>query len=458
MRRASDCYERSDRLRASDQHIVQPRRMMVTPAKAQPEKYHGVVRELPAVDLDRTSGSSGSSLNATTLLYPEEQVSKITLLEHWIKANLMTVGGCFAFLIIICLAAQLGQYENMAPEEPHFENVVMNSIVPDFSPILKELEDLKLIAAGLNKKQEAFEKHLEKFSEQNELLQRLVDKQEAQMQTTQALPTMDPPQQLTKPCDFSDSEERILNYLRNELDRIGNSYEGLQSDFESKYGMFLVQIGEVSKILRDSSKEAPKESCDRQTASFSDIGQIMDEKLWQFDADRTGMADFALESAGAEIISEHTSQGIKSNSPMLSVWKVPLLYQTMSPRIAITPGASPGTCFAFEGDSGTLGIKLSQPIVVQNVTLQHIPKETSPVGHIESAPRSFELISINGRSEETLGVFEFSDAGKPIQTFQIKQNALVSAAVKFKFNSNWGAPHTCIYRTRVHGSLSHNLV
>ena len=29
----------------------------------------------------------------------------------------------------------------------------------------------------------------------------------------------------------------------------------------------------------------------------------MDEKLWQFDADRTGMADFALESAGAEIIS-----------------------------------------------------------------------------------------------------------------------------------------------------------
>ena len=59
---------------------------------------------------------------------------------------------------------------------------------------------------------------------------------------------------------------------------------------------------------------------------------------------------------------------------MLSIWKVPLLYQKMSPRIAITPGALPGTCFAFEGGSGTLGIKLSQPIVVQNVTLQHIPK------------------------------------------------------------------------------------
>jgi len=157
---------------------------------------------------------------------------------------------------------------------------------------------------------------------------------------------------------------------------------------------------------------------------------------------------------------------------MLSIWKVPLLYQKMSPRIAITPGALPGTCFAFEGGSGTLGIKLSQPIVVQNVTLQHIPKvrysyiafcwqrlqETSPLGHIQSAPRSFELFSISGRSEESLGVFEFSDTGKPIQTFVVKESALVSVAVKFKFNSNWGAAHTCIYRTRVHGSLSHNLV
>lgn len=456
MRRASDFYERGDRRRTTDEHIVQPRRSVVTPAKAQPEKYHGVVRELPAVDLDRTSGSSGSSLNATTLLYHEEKVSKIMLLEHWIKGNLRTVGSLLACLLIICVAAQLGRYDKIAAEEPHFENLATNNIVPDFSPMLKELENLKLMVEGLNKKQAASEKlQVERFA----LLQRVADKQEAQMQTTQVPPTMAPPKQVIEPCDFKDSEERILNSLKDDLDLIGNRYNGLQSDFESKYDLFIDQIGEVSKILRDSSqKESPNESCNQQTAPLPDIGQILEEKLWQFDADRTGMADFALESAGAEIIPEHTSQGIKSNSPMLSIWKVPLLYQKMSPRIAITPGALPGTCFAFEGGSGTLGIKLSQPIVVQNVTLQHIPKETSPLGHIESAPRSFELFSISGRSEESLGVFEFSDTGKPIQTFVVKENALVSVAVKFKFNSNWGAAHTCIYRTRVHGSLSHNLV
>jgi len=65
---------------------------------------------------------------------------------------------------------------------------------------------------------------------------------------------------------------------------------------------------------------------------------------------------------------------MKNYSPMLSIWKFPVFFQKMSPRIAITPGASPGSCFAFEGGSGTLGIKLSQLIVVQNITLQHIPK------------------------------------------------------------------------------------
>lgn len=58
----------------------------------------------------------------------------------------------------------------------------------------------------------------------------------------------------------------------------------------------------MSKILRDGSQVASKDSCDSQQAPSLDIGQIMEEKLWQFDADRTGMADFALESAGAEII------------------------------------------------------------------------------------------------------------------------------------------------------------
>ena len=142
-------------------------------------------------------------------------------------------------MLIICVAAQLGRYDEIAPEEPHFENVAINNIVPDFSPMLKELENLKLMVDGLNKKQEASEKlQVEQF----EFLQRLADKQEAQMQTTQVPPTMTPPKQLIEPCDFKESEERILNSLKDDLDRIGNGYKWLQSDFESKYDLFIDQV------------------------------------------------------------------------------------------------------------------------------------------------------------------------------------------------------------------------
>ena len=151
----------------------------------------------------------------------------------------------------------------------------------------------------------------------------------------------------------------------------------------------------MSKALREIPPAAVTSSSTASTPlsppqeTIPDIAQMLDEKLWKFDADRTGLADFALESAGAEIIPgkyfcfeklikiidlELTTQGLKNNSPILSIWKFPVFYQTMSPRIAITPGAYPGTCFAFAGGSGTLAIKLSQPVVIQNITLQHIPK------------------------------------------------------------------------------------
>lgn len=149
-------------------------------------------------------------------------------------------------MLIICVAAQLGRYDEKAQEEPHFENVAINNIVPDFSPMLKELEYLKLMLEGLNKKQEASEKlQVEQF----EFLQRLADKQEAQVQTTQVPPTMTSPKQLIEPCDFKDSEERILNSLKDDLDRIGNSYKGLQSDFESKYDLFIDQVLFSFKVL-----------------------------------------------------------------------------------------------------------------------------------------------------------------------------------------------------------------
>ena len=59
---------------------------------------------------------------------------------------------------------------------------------------------------------------------------------------------------------------------------------------------------------------------------------------------------------------------------MISIWKWPLFYQTMSPRLAIQPQVHPGNCFAFSGSAGNLAVKLSRPITIQNVTIEHIPQ------------------------------------------------------------------------------------
>ena len=59
---------------------------------------------------------------------------------------------------------------------------------------------------------------------------------------------------------------------------------------------------------------------------------------------------------------------------MIKIWNVPIFYHTVSARTALQPDVNPGNCFAFGGEYGTIGIKLSRQVVVRNVTLEHIPK------------------------------------------------------------------------------------
>ena len=87
--------------------------------------------------------------------------------------------------------------------------------------------------------------------------------------------------------------------------------------------------------------------------------------------------------------------------------------------------------------------------------MEHIPKNLSPSGSIQSAPRQFVVSALSSTHDIVgyeLGSFEFDISRDSIQMFKIKRKMHFPAGLMhFRFDSNWGGAYTCIYRVRVHG-------
>ncbi|NWU65163.1 SUN2 protein, partial [Pterocles burchelli] len=186
---------------------------------------------------------------------------------------------------------------------------------------------------------------------------------------------------------------------------------------------------------------------------------IVGQALKRYSEDRVGMADYALESAGASVINTRCSETYGTRTAVLSLFGIPLWYQSQSPRVILQPDVNPGKCWAFHGSQGFAVIRLSSIIRPTAVTLEHIPKALSPQGTIPSAPKDFAVYGLKEEREEglLLGQFTYNHQGDPIQTFYFKDDAMRTyQLVELRVLSNWGHPeYTCIYRFRVHGEPAH---
>ncbi|XP_054636186.1 SUN domain-containing protein 2 [Dunckerocampus dactyliophorus] len=172
------------------------------------------------------------------------------------------------------------------------------------------------------------------------------------------------------------------------------------------------------------------------------------------------MADFALETQGASVISTRCSDTYRTRSACVTLFGFPLWYPTESPRTVIQgyPVMLPGKCWAFHGVQGTLVIALSHPIRITHVTLDHVPHYNTPNGRIDSAPKDFAVYGMKDEAEEgtLLGTFTYNKEGEPTQTFELTDPSnVVYRAVELRVLSNWGhVEYTCIYRFRVHGVMA----
>ncbi|XP_069023965.1 SUN domain-containing protein 2 isoform X2 [Embiotoca jacksoni] len=172
------------------------------------------------------------------------------------------------------------------------------------------------------------------------------------------------------------------------------------------------------------------------------------------------MADFALETQGASVVSTRCSETYRIRSACVTLFGFPLWYPSESPRTVIQgyPVLLPGKCWAFHGVQGTLVISLSHPVRITHVTLDHLPRYNSPTGRIDSAPKDFEVYGMKNDTEEgtLLGTFTYNENGESTQTFQLPNPSdEVYRFVELRVLTNCGhVEYTCLYRFRVHGKIA----
>ncbi|XP_017106871.2 klaroid protein isoform X1 [Drosophila bipectinata] len=240
--------------------------------------------------------------------------------------------------------------------------------------------------------------------------------------------------------------ERTNNHIRDEIDR---SSILLMSDISErlKREMLLVveaKNNESAGALKGHIRE-------------EEVRQIVKTVLAIYDADKTGLVDFALESAGGQILSTRCTESYQTKSAQISVFGIPLWYPSNTPRVAISPNVQPGECWAFQGFPGFLVLKLNSLVYVTGFTLEHIPKSLSPTGRIDSAPRNFTVWGLEHEKDfepVLFGEYEYQDNGASLQYFAI-QNLDIKRpyeVVELRIETNHGQPtYTCLYRFRVHG-------
>ncbi|XP_050073060.1 klaroid protein [Anopheles maculipalpis] len=208
-------------------------------------------------------------------------------------------------------------------------------------------------------------------------------------------------------------------------------------------------------------KDVPEAAATATSSNLSedDVKRIVRDALIVYDADKTGMVDYALESAGGQVLSTRCTESYQASSAEFRIFGIiPIWYPSNTPRTVISPTMEPGQCWAFQGFPGYLVIQLNTEIIVTGFTLEHISKLLVSNGSISSAPKHFTvwgLVALNDPEPVLLGSYEYLDKmGSSVQYFPVQNKDWQQPLqiVELRIESNHGNIHyTCLYRFRVHG-------
>ncbi|CAG0913302.1 unnamed protein product [Notodromas monacha] len=280
----------------------------------------------------------------------------------------------------------------------------------------------------------------------------------------------------TSQCQYDQEREMELKIVKeklSEIDGIKETVDRLASELASCKQAPVIQPVQKA-IIQPPVQQCPECDCKcdcSQSGAFlalskqvetlrtqscgSGCAKMMDEKILLYDADKTGMTDYALESGGGSIVGTSCTTTYWRGSRTMSFWGFKWRVAT-NPRSTIQDSRMPGECWAFEGQVGYLIIRLSVEIRISGFTMEHIPDRISHAGEVTSAPKNFTVYGLNDEYDterKELGSYMYDISKEPWQYFPAEKELDRSFQyVMLHVKSNWGEPEfTCLYRIRVHG-------
>ncbi|KAH8263456.1 hypothetical protein KR044_009280 [Drosophila immigrans] len=204
----------------------------------------------------------------------------------------------------------------------------------------------------------------------------------------------------------------------------------LDAIFKRKFGTVMDDVYHLKKQVMSFRCDSPSSV---QSSSPSDPLALPSPRI-----------NYAAEDLGARI--NHISAKPLGGSNILKSL-LGLDFKANPPVNLLRSSITPGACFGFLGSNATISIRLAKVIIVEEVTLSHIPKESTPTLTTDNAPKDFEVYGITpDKEKELLGQWVYDNASKKrTQTYKVNNKNSIRSLL-FSFNSNHGADSTCVYR------------
>ena len=145
---------------------------------------------------------------------------------------------------------------------------------------------------------------------------------------------------------------------------------------------------ELYKIVDQYVRHEVAQRANEAAVSSADVSTMIAAALRRHAADHVALPDYALAASGAESVRSLTTPPYRS-------WAAALLRvfsrhgAPKQPAVVLDTDMNPGSCYAFAGNSGSVGVRLSRPVAVTAVTVDHISPLVAQ--NIQSAPQRFRV-------------------------------------------------------------------